>query len=279
MYVKIKEINQRPAPFEFYTADALWVNDHTSKQMLKYHLNETVDMSSRNKVFIENSVKWIANHFDLNEQKAIADFGCGPGLYTSRFAERKVKVTGIDFSENSINYAKQYANQNDLQINYVRENYLNFQTTEEFDLVTMIMCDFCALSPAQRQIMLAKFHSLLKPNGSLLLDAYSLAGFHQREESSTYEHNQLNGFWSSEDYYCFVNTFKYESEKVVLDKYTIIKKLQNHTVYNWLQYFSIDMIKNEFLENGFTIVELFSDVTGKSYSADSTEFAVVARKV
>ncbi|MFC1812994.1 class I SAM-dependent methyltransferase [Thermodesulfobacteriota bacterium] len=278
MFKELKEINSRPAPFQFYTADELWTDEHTSKQMLKYHLNDHVDASSRNKEFIEQSVKWIISKFELDKTTEIADFGCGPGLYTTILAERGARVTGIDFSQNSLNYAKQVAANKGLGINYILSNYLEFKTTDRFDLIIMIMCDFCVLSPAQRKKMLSKFNLLLKPEGAVLLDVYSLNSFNQIEESAIYELNQLNGFWSSEDYYGFVNTFKYEEEKVTLDKYTIIEKSRKREVYNWLQYFSEDSLKNEFEENGFKTIELYSDVAGKSFSSKSTEFAIVARK-
>ena len=278
MFKKLKEINSRPAPFQFYTADELWTNEHTSKQMLEYHLNESIDASSRNKSFIERSVEWIVFHFEVDKNTEIADFGCGPGLYTTRLAERGAIVTGIDFSENSLKYAKQIAAKKGLKINYVLTNYLDFETTCSFHLITMIMCDFCVLSPEQRKKMLSKFNVLLKPGGSVLLDVYSLNSFNQREESATYELNQLNGFWSPEDYYCFVNTFKYEKEKVILDKYTIIEELRKRVVYNWLQYFSPDSLREEFEENGFKIEETYFDVAGKIFSPESLEFAVVAKK-
>ena len=147
MFKELKEINSRPEPFEFYTADELWTNEHTSKQMLKYHLNESIDLSSRNKSFINSSVEWIATHFQVDEKTEIADFGCGPGLYTAKLAKRGAIVTGIDFSENSIKYAKKMAAEKGLKINYVLANYLDFETTSRFDLITMIFCDYCALSP------------------------------------------------------------------------------------------------------------------------------------
>jgi 2-polyprenyl-3-methyl-5-hydroxy-6-metoxy-1,4-benzoquinol methylase len=278
MFKELKEINSRPAPFQFYTADDLWADKHTSRQMLEYHLNESVDMSSRNRNFIDRSVKWIVSRFGVNETTEIADVGCGPGLYTERLSEQGAIVTGIDFSENSIKYAKQAATRKDLEISYVLMNYLDFDTPDRFDLIIMIMCDFCALSPDQRKTMLSKFYALLKPEGSVLLDVYSLNSFKLREESANYELNQLNGFWSPDDYYCFVNTFKYDKEKVILDKYTVIEKARKRTVYNWLQYFSEDSLRNEFEENGFKIKELYSDVTGKALTSDSGEIAIVAGK-
>ena len=279
MFKELKEINSRPAPFQFYTADELWANKHTSKQMLEYHLNEDLDISSRNKKFIGRSTAWIVSHFGVDNKTAIADFGCGPALYTTKMAERGAKVTGIDFSENSIKYARQVAEHKCLEIDYVQTNYLNFDTNKTFDLITMIMCDFCALSPEQRKIMLSKFHSFLKEDGFILLDVYSLNRFSRKEESSTYEFNQLKNFWSPEDYYCFVNTFKYEKDKVSLDKYTIIEASRTRAVYNWLQYFSRESIKKEFNENGFEVDSFYSNVAGDPFDHESTEFAIAARKL
>jgi len=279
MFKELRRINSRPAPFQFYTADELWANEHTSKQMLEYHLNESIDVSSRNRDFIESSVEWIAYHFKVDKETEIADFGCGPGLYTARLAEKGAVVTGIDFSKNSIEYAKEAAAAKGLKINYVHVNYLDLDTTDRFDLIIMIMCDFSALSPKQRGVMLSKFHSLLKPGGSVLLDVYSLNSFNEKEESVTYELNQLNSFWSQEDYYCFVNTFKYEKEKVILDKYTIIEESRKREVYNWLQYFSKDSLRKEFEENGFKVEEVYSDVAGKTFTPESPEIAIVAKKV
>ena len=117
LFKELKEINLRPAPFQFYTADELWTNEHTSKQMLEYHLNESIDASSRNKDFIERSVEWIVSHFEVDKNTEIVDFGCGPGLYTTMLAERGAIVTGIDFSENSLKYAKQVAAEKGLKAN------------------------------------------------------------------------------------------------------------------------------------------------------------------
>ena len=278
MIKELKEINSRPAPFQFYTAEELWTNEYTSKQMLEYHLNESIDASSRNKRFIERSVEWIVSRFEVDKNSEIADFGCGPGLYTNMLAERGAIVTGIDFSENSLKYAKQIAAEKGFKTNYILTNYLEFETANSFDLITMIMCDFCVLNPEQRKKILSKFYSILKPGGSVLLDVYSLNTFNQREESATYELNQLNGFWSPENYYCFVNTFKYEKEKVLLDKYTIIEESQKRIVYNWLQCYSKDSIRIEFEENGFKVEEFYSDVAGKAITSESTEIAIVAKK-
>ena len=278
MFRKLKKINNRPMPFEVYTASELWTSEHTSKQMLAFHLNENIDVASRKAAFIDRSVDWIASRFDLSNDTKIADFGCGPGLYTARLARKQAKVTGIDFSQRSIQFAVEDAERSGLSIRYVNKNYLDFDTEDRFDLILMIMCDFCALSPEQRKQMLGKFHKLLKPSGYVLLDVYSLVSFEQREEIAKYEFNLLDGFWSPNTYYGFLNTFKYEKEKVILDKYTIVEADRLWTIYNWLQYFDPDEINKEFLESGFDVDEFYSDVSGRVFQAEEGEFAVVARK-
>jgi len=279
MFEELERINERPEPFQFYTASDLWTDEYTSKQMLSFHLNEAIDVSSRNAEFINRSVKWIAAEFNIDKETKIADFGCGPGLYAERLAIHGANVTGIDFSERSIKYAKDVAARGELNISYVNQNYLEFETDDRFDLVLMIMCDFCALSPTQRKGLLSKFHKILKPSGSVLLDVYSLSAFEQREEAATYEVNQLNGFWSPNKYYGFKNTFKYDEEKVSLDKYTIIELDCTRKVYNWLQYFAPENLEREFIEAGFSVKGLYSDVAGTQYDRNSSEFAIIANRV
>ena len=279
MFNTLESINQRPEPFHFYTASDLWTDDHTSKQMLAFHLNGAIDVSSRKAEFINRSVAWIASEFTIGGDSRIADFGCGPGLYAAPLAKRGARVTGIDFSGRSIAYAKDAAARERLNINYVVQNYLAFETDDRFDLVLMIMCDFCALSPTQRKGILSKFHRFLKPGGSVLLDVYSLSAFEQKEEMAIYEVNQLNGFWSPNKYYGFLNTFKYDEEKVSLDKYIIVEPDRTRTVYNWLQYFAPEDIEKEFKDAGFSVRGLFSDVAGTPYDRQSSEFSVIATRV
>jgi len=278
MFEKLKLINQRPDVWSRYTAALLWTDEHTSGQMLQLHLNPEVDMASRRTEFIERSVAWMQERFDIGADSNICDFGCGPGLYTSRFAQLGAEVTGVDFSSRSIDYARSQAEKASLSINYIKQNYLQFESTTRFNLITLLMCDFCALSPQQRTQLLRRFHALLDDNGYVVFDVYSLAGFAQREETAQYAHNLLNGFWAAEEYYGFLNTFLYDEEHVALDKYTLFTAEREWEVYNWLQYFSTDALRDEVERAGFTICAIHADVAGGEYDEARSEFAVVLRK-
>ena len=279
MFEQLEDINTRPEPFECYTAADLWTDNHTSEQMLACHLNADIDVSSRRAEFIDRSVAWIVSHFNVGTGTRIADFGCGPGLYANRLAKLGACVTGIDFSERSITHARKVAAEEGLTATYVNQNYLKFETEDRFDIILMIFCDFCALSPAQRMTMLEKFQVLLASGGSVLLDVYSMNAFEQREEAVYYEENLLNGFWSSEKYYGFLNTFKYDDVGVVLDKYTIVEARRTRSIYNWLQYFSPESLQSEFEKAGFTKQEFYGDVAGATYAESASEYAIIGKRM
>lgn len=278
MFRQLQDIHHRPAPFEHYTAAELWTDEHTSSMMLAFHLDGSVDLSSRRTEFIDRSAAWIVSRFELGPGKRVADFGCGPGLYTTRLAASGASVTGIDFSERSIRHARERSQREGLSIEHIHADYLEYQSSQPFDLITMIMCDFCALGPEQRQIMLDKFLALLRPGGALLLDGYSLAAFGERAESAEYAENLLDGFWSADPYFGFLNTFKYDAEKVMLDKYTIVEQARTRVIYNWLQYYDPAALEQEIGGRGLVVEEILGDVAGGAFDPRAHELAVIARK-
>jgi 2-polyprenyl-3-methyl-5-hydroxy-6-metoxy-1,4-benzoquinol methylase len=278
VYLQLQEINRRPAPFERYTAADLWTDEHTSSGMLNSHLNGSIDVASRNTVFLDRSAAWIVCRFELGPSKSVADFGCGPGLYATRLARSGADVTGIDFSERSLRYARESARADGFSIDYVCANYLDFESDKRFDLATLIMCDYCALSPDQRRALLDKFRAHLKPRGAVLLDVYSLHAFDARKERATYAPNLMDGFWSPAPYFGFLNTFKYEAAKVVLDKYTIVEEERVRVVYNWLQYFAVGTLKAEIEGRGFVVDEVLGDVAGAAFDPAAHELAIIARR-
>ncbi|HBE72126.1 MAG TPA: class I SAM-dependent methyltransferase [Planctomycetaceae bacterium] len=278
MFHQLAEINKKPKPFEFYTSEQLWTNEHTSRKMLDFHLNDEIDLSSRHSQFIDRSVDWITSRFAVRKGVKVADFGCGPGLYSNRLARRGASVTGIDFSERSIRYAQTTAAREGLNVNYLQQNYLDSNLEGQFDLILMVMLDFCALSPSQRRCMLQKFCQSLAPDGSLLFDVCSSSSFENRNEVTGFGPNLLEGFWSDEPYYGFLNTFKYDDEKVVLDKYTIVEATRVRTIFNWMQYFTPETLEHELSKCGLCVDSLFADVAGTPYSHTGDEFAIVAKR-
>ena len=278
MYDTLRAMSGRPEPFSVITTSDLWTDEHVSKQMLSFHLNGDVDLSSRNTAFIDRSVEWLVDTFAVSPSTRIADFGCGPGLYAQRLARKGAKVTSIDFSERSINYAREQAKKEGLDIDYRCQDYLDFQPDQRYDLIILIFCDFCALRPAQRSRLLEIFSNSLAPGGTLVFDVQSVNDFARREEGVVFARNMMDGFWSSKDNFAFQQTFLYPDEKISLDKYTIIEENRTRTIYNWLQYYTPAILEEELTRAGFKVSKWFGDVAGSPYDASADVFAVAAHR-
>ncbi|BEQ16380.1 SAM-dependent methyltransferase [Desulfoferula mesophila] len=272
----LQEINRRPAPWERYTAAQLWTDPWVSGQMLSAHLDDASEAASRPGAFIDRAVAWIGRRFELGPGKRVADFGCGPGLYAQGLAATGAAVMGVDFSPGSIAYARERARAQGLDIDYRCQNYLEFAGEEGYDLALLIYCDFCALSPVQRAKLLKVFHSLLRPDGALLLDVFSVTRFQGLGQSAGYEFCPGEGFWAREPHYVFQNTFLYEPQRLALDKYTIVAPGERREIFNWLQHFTPEDLKSELSAERFELQETLGSVAGDAYDPQSEQFAILA---
>lgn len=70
---------------------------------------------------------------------------------------------------------------------------------------------------------------------------------------------------------------KYDEEKVVLDKYTIIESGRIRTVYTWLQYFSPKSLQKEFEEAGCEVHPYYTNVADAPFNETASEFAIGGR--
>lgn len=278
LFETLERINARPDLYSRYTADALWTSPDISEMMLRYHLDGKVDLASRRTEFVERSLAWIVARFELGADKRVIDLGCGPGLYVNQLAHSGARVTGVDISPRSIAYARAGAEQEGLDVDYRLGDYLALDIETGYDLAMMIMCDFCALSPGQRGRLLQRVGELLAAGGAFLFDVNSLAFYDTWEETVAYSKNMMDGFWSSEPYYGFLDTFRYDEEKVVLEHYLIVERERQAEYFNWFQHYSLESLTAEVEAAGLVVDEAFGDVAGEAFDASLPEFAVVVRQ-
>ncbi len=264
----------RPDPFSVSTAVELWTDPHISQQMLSAHLNPHLDAASRTGPFIDGSLRWIIDRFELGPDSRVLDLGCGPGLYVNGLARSGASATGLDVSSRSLAHARSVAAAENLRASYIESNYLSTDLDGQFDLIVMIFCDIGVLSSTDRAQLFSNVRRWLSPTGSFLFDAHSVAEFETRTEEAVEAPQLMNGFWSAEDYHGFKNTFVYEDTRLALDKYTIVGPDGSRVFYNWAQCFEPEQLTEELGEAGL-VSELLGDVAGGTYDATSREFALI----
>ena len=274
MFEELSAICRKPELFSAYTAETLWTEPHLAKQMLKTHLDQTTPLASRPLHIIDQTVQWLDERFGLNG-KRICDLGCGPGLYAGRYAQRGAQVEGVDFSASSIEYATLNAKPGRGSLAFRQGNYLTDALPAHQDLVTLIYCDFCVLSPSQRATLLDKVRRMLNPEGAFAFDVPSTKAFENVSEGMVFARNYMDGFWTADECYVFHRTWKYETAAVSLDLFTIVEEQKTWNVYNWLQHYSQITLKAELKSCGFEIDDINNRFDMSDTEAHS--FTVVAK--
>ena len=274
---RFQKLQQKPLPFT--PGEPLFWNDpHISKQMLAAHLDPNTDAASRRPETIDRSVAWIVQELDLHPGEAILDLGCGPGLYTSRLAERGFRVTGVDYSQRSIDYANQYAQDHELEIVYRYQDYLTLEDESLYEAALLIYGDFCPLSPDQRRKLLANIHRALKPYGALVLDVSR----HNRlkpDRSDTRWYSSMGGFWRPGPHLVLEQTFSYPDQALQMDQYAVIEESGTLSVYRiWRQEYTQESITSELEAGGFDIQSFWGDLTGMPDTEDSEWIGIAAQK-
>ena len=68
--------------------------------------------------------------------KKIVELGCGGGQCSIALAKRGAICTGIDLSDEEINYAKNLAQKNDVKVNFVQDDIENLSMLDDksFDI-------------------------------------------------------------------------------------------------------------------------------------------------
>ncbi|MBG0777438.1 MAG: class I SAM-dependent methyltransferase [Desulfovibrionaceae bacterium] len=286
----LRMLSVRPEPYCAYTARAMWDDEHVSASMLALHLDGNTELASRPMEFIERSAAWIDARFSLSGLR-VADFGCGPGLYSNRFAARGARVTGLDFSRRSIEYARAAAREKGLDVDYRCLNYLEFEPDRPFDLATMIYGDFGALNPAQRGRMLDLWRGCLAPGGSVLFDVFSAETF-GCVQAGVEHFRRPGGFWSPRAHHEFLGTYRYEELNLGLRRHVVVvpgepgrvgpDRIEPDRVldiFNWLQFYTPESLERELADHGFRVVAGFADLAGTPPGPADPVIAVQAAPV
>jgi SAM-dependent methyltransferase len=274
----VLQLQEKPAPF---TPGELlfWDDPHISGQMLKAHLDPSSDLASRRPETIQASVDWLIEALGLQTGASVLDLGCGPGLYAARLAERGLRVTGVDHSRRSVDYAMQYARQNHLDILYRYQDYLTLDDEGQYDAALLIYGDYCPLTPEQRSQLLKNIHRALKPSGHFVLDVTT--PIHRKRHGSRngwYAVEQ--GFWKPGPHLVLEEGFDYPEQSIYLDQTIVIEENDKISVYRmWFQDFTRETIMNELNTGDFAVKSVWSNLCSAPFATDTEWIGIVAQKI
>src|SRR5512137_2213612 len=153
-------ILRTPLPKPWAEGDKIpWHDPDFSRRMLREHLSQAHDAASRRTIIIEEHVEWIQRVVLRNRASRVLDLGCGPGLYSSRLAQRGHTCTGIDFSPASIEYARETAQSQHLTCEYQLADLRQAEYGTGYDLAMFIFGELNVFRLEDAQHILGKAYA------------------------------------------------------------------------------------------------------------------------
>jgi SAM-dependent methyltransferase len=254
-----------------------WDDPHIATQMLKAHLDPEMEAASRRPEQIDRTVDWFIDGLGLAAGMSLIDLGCGPGLYAAKLAARGLAVTGVDISENSLNYARKFAAEHDLSITYLRRDFREIDYDGEFEVVMQIFGELSVFRPPVRDDILRRAYRALVPGGRLIFDVSTPSV--RRWAAVDNSWGTLDGgFWRADPYLVLRDGFQY-ADNIRCDQYIVIEQSGDATIYrNWFHDYRPETLTPVVEAAGFRVQTLTSDLAGTPYQDGDDWLGIVAVK-
>lgn len=293
---------REPPPPHAPGSHPLWTDPHVSRSMLAAHLDPEDDAASRRPGTIDATVAWLATQ--LPPGARVLDLGCGPGLYAERLAAAGFEVTGVDFSQNSIAYARSRSGRRGdgltegpgsgpekgdgtapceergrdagKRVRFLLGDYREIALDETFDAVLLIYLDFGTFSPADARTVLGRVRHWLSPGGVFVFDVPTPAYRKGRDRLRDWS-VQPRGFWAAEPHAVLSRTLPYPDGFTYLDEYVVITAGEARVYRVWERCFTEDALRAELAGAELTVRRLHGDLTGAPFvPGSSTVIGAVA---
>ncbi len=270
---QVTKLSQRPTLFQRGTGN-IWTEAYLAEQMLQSHLNLKSDAASRRKEIIDRTISFLNTH--IKERSTILDLGCGPGLYAEKLCMSGHKVTGIDFSENSIKYARDSAKRKGLDIGYICNDIFSIKYKEYYDVVIQIYGELNTFSDEERSRLFTIVKEVLKPGGLFIFDVTTPVHRSQNRLTKDWFIDNM-GFWRGSNHIVLEEIFDYEDD-IWLDQYIVIDENEVKVYRTWFHDYTKEAIEMIVLEAGFSQVQVIENLYKEEKEEKGEWLTVIAQK-
>jgi SAM-dependent methyltransferase len=278
---RLGRISSPPRPFAG-SSRSFWTDPYVSHHLLHAHLDPSNDDASRRPeqraAEIEQILSFTRTHH-LEPPGSLLDLACGPGLHALAFAQAGYEVTGIDFSEVSLNYARNLQRREGVAATFAYGDIRTAALGAGHAVVTLIYGAFCMLSDRDRTHLLARIRDALRPGGALVLDAFTHRYAERIRVCNDWYVGLRSGFWQARPHLVLERTHHYPKAKASVVRYVIVREDGRYRLFDvWWRHFSRDELISVLSAAGFRVEDVQGSLAGDRYDPDGEWLAAFCIK-
>ncbi len=234
---------------------------------------ESVDFimfNAERKKDAEHEIPDIVKLLKVNKNEKVLDLCCGVGRHTLHLARLGFKTTGVDLTQKFLNNIKKIATDENLSIDLVHSNMVDFRRENEFDVILNLWDSF-GMNPIEEDFKcLQNVYTSLKDGGRFLMELTPVEVTAKRFVPRK---------WYEEDgMYILKDRIPDKDLRGLMLRWIVIKGAEKYEfekyVYQYTSHELTDMLKKV----GYRNIDLYENFKGDPYSYTSNNLVLVAYK-
>jgi len=223
----------------------------------------------RNESEAERLVELIVKSLGSKSDSKILDMASGSGRHAIIFAKRGFDVTAVDLSQRLLSEAKEIAGQNDVKIDFVLSNILDFETTKRFNLVLNLFTSIGYFDNDEDNFrVVLKAYDLLIDGGYFVLDYFNINYLLKNLiPTSVFSENGLR----------ITQNRSIQGTRVVKN-ITIENGSSVEEFYESVRLYNYDEMMAYLKKAGFTIFQEYGDYNGNNFNKESSPRLIIFAK-
>ncbi len=225
--------------------------------------------SHRDESEAEKLVELIVQTFSIKSDSKILDMACGSGRHAVIFAKKGFDVTAVDLSQRLMSEAKENAIQNDVKIDFVLSDILDFETTKRFNLALNLFTSFGYFDNDEENFrVILKAYDLLMDGGYFVIDYFNKNYLLKNLiPTSVFSENGLR-----------ITQKRSIQENRVVKNISIDNNGLVEEFYESVRLYSYDELIAYIKKAGFTILKEYGDYYGNNFNKESSPRLIIFAK-
>jgi len=238
----------------------------------KYFDDHYFDLYSYTEKSALLEVESIIRMLNLKPPTRILDLCCGFGRHAIVLARQGYNVTGLDLSENILQYARQKAESLRVNLDLEKRDMRNIQYMNEFDAVINVFTAFGFFdSESDDLLVLQGVARALKPGGQFLIDTINREFVIQSQQSQSWNIN--DGTVILEERF-----FDFFKSRLEIIHQLVDNKGQKRKLESSFRLYTLREMLDMFCRYGLTLTDVYGDFDGSQYTSKSPRMILVASK-